>query len=249
MAWMMPILVLSGLVVLGNALLNALGRYAVPAGAQAVVPLFAIGALLAFGRSHGAVVAVLGMFAGQVANLLIVTKLLAREGISLPLTPVRAFPDGRTFLGQYLPLVAAALFTNLWVPVSTAMVSALPEGSVAAFGLGTKAVLFITGTIGSGIATVILPYFSRILARDRMVDVSRELSFFLTAAAAIAIPAGIVLYLASEPVVRLVFEGGRLRPDEAREVARVMAYGILQLPFFTVNAVLLRYLIAARRSG
>lgn len=249
MIWMLPILVLSGIVVLGNALLNALGRYAVPASAQAVVAVFAIIALLLFGRTYGALSAVIGMFIGQVLNLLIVMKLLRKEGVSITPAVPRGYADLGPFLTQYLPLVAAALFVNLAGPVNTGMASALSEGSVSALGLGNKVVLFMTGVVGSGVATVMLPYFSRVLARSNMMDANRELSFFIVAATAITIPVSIVLYVSAEPIVQLVFQGGLFQADDVRQVARVLAYGILLLPFFTVNVVLLKFAIAARQAG
>jgi murein biosynthesis integral membrane protein MurJ len=248
MMWMVPIFVLSGMVVLGNALLNALGRYTVPASAQATVALFAILALFLFGREHGALAAVAGMFVGQVANLSIVIYLLGKQGVSLMPVPPRSYAGLRPLLDQYLPLVAAAIFVNLAGPVNAAMASALPEGSVAALSLGVKIVLFTTGVVGAAVATVMLPYFSRVLARHNTIDANRELSFFIVAASAITIPASIAIYTCAEAIVRLAFQGGQFQADDVVLVARVLGYGILQLPFFTVNLVLVKFAIASRRA-
>lgn len=247
--WMLAIFVVSGLVTLANGLLNALGQYVVPAAAQAIVPIVAIVALLLFGNSKGAIVVVVAMLAGQLLNLVFVQRALMRRG-------VRVFQAGQVgaagmglFVSQYLPLVAAAVFMQLALPVSTAMASVLPEGSVAALGLGSKAVLFITGLVGAAIASVVLPYFSRHMAQNRLLDARRELSFLLLAGTVTSIPVTVALHLLAEPFVRLVFEGGALGSAEAGLVARVMAYGILQLPFFVINVLLLKFAIASRHSG
>lgn len=249
MWWMLAIFVFSGLVTLANGLLNALGHYVVPAAAQMIVPVIAITALWLFGSTHGAIVVVVAMFAGQLVNLALVYRVLALRGVSLlSATRVEVAGAGQ-FLSQYLPLVGAAVFMQMTVPVSTAMASALPEGSVAALGLGSKAVIFITALIGTAIASVVLPYFSRYMAQDRLLDVRRELSFLLLAGTAISIPVTVVLHLLSEPFVRLAFEGGAFGSAEVSLVSRVMAYGILQLPFFVINVLLLKFAIAIRHPG
>lgn len=249
MLWMLAIFVFSGLVTLANGLLNALGHYVVPAAAQAIVPVVAIVALLLFGASHGAIVAAVAMFAGQLLNLALVYRALAVRGVSLfPAAQPAAVKTG-LFVSQYLPLVAAAAFMQLTVPVSTAMASVLPEGGVAALGLGSKAVLFATGLIGAAIASVVLPYFSRYMAQNRLLDARRELSFLLLAGTVISIPVTLALHLLSEPFVRLAFEGGAFGSAEVGVVSRVMANGILQLPFYVVSVLLLKFAIATRHSG
>lgn len=249
MLWMLAFFVFSGLVTLANGLLNALGQYVVPAAAQMIVPIVAIAALLLFGSSHGAIVVAVAMFVGQLVNLVLVYRVLALRDVSLlRAANFEAVETGR-FMSQYLPLVAAAVFMQLAMPVSTAMASVLPEGSVAALGLGNKAVLFITGLIGAAIASVVLPYFSRHMAQNRLLDARRELSFLLLAGTVISIPITVVLHLISEPFVRFVFEGGAFRSTEVSLVSRVMAYGILQLPFFVINMLLLKFAIATRHSG
>jgi len=248
MLWMLAIFVFSGLVTLANGLLNALGHYVVPAAAQAVVPIVAIVALLLFGALHGAIVAAVAMFAGQLVNLALVFRALAVRDMSLLPAQATAVKTG-LFVSQYLPLVAAAAFMQLTVPVSTAMASVLPEGSVAALGLGSKAVLFATGLIGAAIASVVLPYFSRYMAQNRLLDARRELSFLLLTGTVITIPVTLALHLLSEPFVRLAFEGGAFGSAEVGIVSRVMANGVLQLPFYVVSVLLLKFAIATRHSG
>ncbi len=247
--WMLAIFVVSGLVTLANGLLNALGHYVVPAAAQAVVPVVAVVALLAFGSSHGVVVAAVAMFLGQLINLALVYRALAARGISIyPALRLETQATGQ-FMSYYLPLVAAAIFMQLAVPVNTAIAAMLPEGSVAAIGMGNKAVLFATGLIGTAMVSVVLPYFSRYMAQNKLLDARRELSFLLLVGTVISIPVTVMLHLLSEPFVRLAFGGGAFGAGDVSLVSRVMAYGILQLPFFVINMLLLKFAIATHRSG
>ena len=247
--WMLPILVLSGLVIIGNSLLNALGKYTIAAAAQLAVPIMSILVFLLLGHQYGIAAAIAGMLAGQMLNLWLVANGLRRHGLALfPhwLAPSR---DMREAALQYLPLAAAALFVNMAAPVNIMMASTLAEGSVAALGLGNKVVIFITGIVGAAVATVLLPHFSSFMARKRLLDARNELAFFLLAATVVTIPISLFLFVASDQIVRLAFAGGAVAREDLGAVARVMEYGIIQLPFFTVNLLILKFAVATRHAG
>jgi len=247
--WTLPILVLSGYVVICNAVLNALGDYAVAAAGQIVVPVIAIIAFLIFGSSFGIVAAVAGMLAGQIFNLWLVSVALHRRAYTPFSLRIDWIPALRSMGAQYLPLVAAALFINLAAPINVYMASGLAEGNAATLGLGGKLVIFVTGIVGATVATVILPHFSSFMARNQLLDARSELSFFLLATTVITIPPTLLFFAGSETIVRLAFEGGLFRSGDAQSVARVMANGVLQLPFYTVNLLILKFAIATRHAG
>lgn len=245
--WMLPILALSGFVIIGNAVLNALGAYTLPALAQFVVPLASIGAILAAGPQRALVAAVGGMLAGQVLNLWIVAYALSRRGISLRPRWGQGSSLG-AMPGQYAAVAAAALLTNLAAPVNLGMASTLERGA-ATLGLGTKMVTFVAGLITAAMATVILPRFAAFMARRQLIDMRQELSFLLLAGTALTIPVALLLFVGSEPLVRLAFEGGAFGGDSVESVSRVMSYGVIQLPFLTVSLLILKFAIAARNAG
>ena len=247
--WMLPILALSGLVIMNNAMLNILGRYTVPSASQIAVPVASILALFAFGADFGIRAVVAGMLAGQVINLILVNHSLRQCGFSVRPRWVSDKQATRVALEQYLPLVAAALFVNIATPVNMSMAASLVEGSVGALGLGNKIVTLSSGLVAAAITAVVLPYFSSLLARNRLLDARNELSFFVLAATVVTIPLTLVMFEAAEPIIRLAFKGGAFDDNAVSTVARVMSYGILQLPFYTVNLLILKFAIASHRAG
>jgi murein biosynthesis integral membrane protein MurJ len=249
LAWMLPILILSGLVVLGNAVLNALGYYLIPAMAQLAVPAMSVLALMLFGAGLGVEAAIAGMLAGQVVNLWLITDALRKLGYSVRPALHEPSAEWNSAVRQYLPLAAAALLVNLTAPVNLGMASTLAEGSTAALGLGNKIVFFVTGLVATGVATVILPHFSSFMARRRLLDARNELSFFLLVGTVITIPFAVVAFVGSEALVKLAFLGGAFGERDVESVARIMSYGIIQLPFFTVNLLLLKFAVATRSAG
>lgn len=244
----LPILLFSGVVILGNSILNANGRAVLTSGAQLIVPVAAIILLLLFGKRWGVKAVMYGMVLGQLLNLFIVQYCLRREKIwILPRLNFKYQANLTPLLTQYWPLITSALFVSLVTPVSMMLAMSLPEGSVSAFNLGAKVVLFITGLVDTAILTVMLPYFSLLVAKKRLLSVKRELSFFLLLATFISVPFSAVMFLWSEPIVRLIFEGGSFDSGSTEQVTRVMQYYVVQLPFFICNSLLLKFAMANRR--
>lgn len=243
----LPILFFSGVVVLGNAILNAHGRVILTSSAQLVVPVIAVLALFVGGAEYGPLAVMVGMVIGQLANLLIIH--LSLKGINLSFFNKAGVIDRGDFVSlwmQYLPLAVSALFVSLAAPVATLLSMSLPEGGVSAFNLGSKVVLFMTGLVGAAITSVMLPYFSALMAKNQLVSARRELSFFMLASTFVAVPISTGLFVWAEPIIRLMFERGGFDSDATLLVTRVMQYSVVQLPFFVCNSLLLKFATATR---
>lgn len=243
------ILWFSGTVILGNAALGVNQRLVSPSAAQMVVPLAAILGLVFFGDQYGVMAVMIGMVVGQMINLLIIQVCLREFGVSL-------FPKYQPHLTQslvplarqYLPLLAAAFFTGIALPIDTILAATLPEGNVSAFNLGTKVVLFMSGIVGAVISSVMLPYFSALIERKGLHMARKELSLFLLVATFLSIPVSALLFIWSEPVVRLLFERGSFSGSDVIVVNKIMQYALIQIPFFACNILLLKYATATRHS-
>ncbi len=251
----LPILFCSGFVILGNSILNARQKFALPAMAQAIVPIIAIAFLLLTAGKIGIYAMATGMFVGQIANLLIVVYYVRKDGYSIiPDLRRSFFRDLRTdisfkrLFGQYTPLVLAAAFLSLALPVNNMIAATLPPGSVAAYNVGSKFVLFFTGLVGTGISTVLLPHFSHYFAGNRQAAVKKELSFFLVLATAIPIPATVILFILTPFMVQLIFQGGIFSGEDIATVTKIMRYGIIQISFFCTNMILVKFANAKRKN-
>lgn len=243
----LPILLFSGVVILGNSVLNANGRAVLTSAAQLIVPVAAIMALVLFGDSYGVKAVMFGMVVGQLLNLFIVQYYLRHYDVSLmPRLDLHNQAKFSPLLLQYLPLVVSAFFVAVAAPVATFLAISLPEGGVSAFNLGNKVVLFVTGLVSTAISTVMLPYFSALVAKNHLISARRELSFFLLLATFVSVPVSAGLYIWSEPIIRLMFEGGTFDSTATGLVTRVMQYAVVQLPFFVCNSLLLKFATATK---
>ncbi|TCV84277.1 murein biosynthesis integral membrane protein MurJ [Sulfurirhabdus autotrophica] len=249
MLFALPILFFSGMTILGNSLLNASGKLSQPALLQLVVPVLAVIVLILFGHQFGVIVVAAGMLFGQIINLGLVIISLRGQGITFYPRWPKHLKSVYAVLPQFTVLVASALFINAAILIDNVMASSLDTGSVAALNLGNKVVLFVTGVIGTGLTTVMLPYFSGFMAQRRLSEMRHELSFFLFLINLFAIPVALGLYLMSDNIVHFAFEGGAFGREEASLVSRVVKFGVIQLPFFACNVLLLKFAVASRHNA
>ncbi|MEN6615559.1 MAG: lipid II flippase MurJ, partial [Syntrophorhabdus sp.] len=255
----LPILFFSGFVILGNSILNARQKFALPAVAQAIVPFVAIVTLIIAAKYVGIYGMAIGMVMGQIANLLIISYYVNKEGYSFfpRLFSHRYHGNAgssvmnklRDLISEYIPLVIAALFVGLVLPVNNMMAASLAAGSVSAFNLGFKFILFFTGLVGTGISTVMLPHFSHYFAGNRLTEVKNELSFFLIVTMLISMILTTVISWFSPLIVKCIFYGGLFTAGDTSAVTKIMEYGMLQMPFFCIGMILTKYANARRKNA
>ena len=209
--------------------------------------MIAIIAVVLFSENYGVEAVMGGMIVGQLANLLILEISLRRYGYTLIPRYDRQSRDSLNQLStQYFPLIASALFISIAILVNTLLAMSFPAGGASVFNLGNKIVLLITGLIGAAISTVMLPYFSVLVARSNVIAARRELSVFLLLLTFISIPICVVIFVWAVPIVALIFEGGNFGSGDVNEVARVMQYAVVQIPFFACSVLLLKFATATK---
>ena len=254
----LPLLFFSGFVILGNSILNARQRFALPALAQAAVPVVAILTLYLLAGWIGIYAMAIGTCLGQVVNLLVVCLYVRREGFSMlpELRPGairetlrRSSERLKGLLSQYAPLVFSSIFVSVALPVNNAIAASLSAGSVSAFNLGTKFIVFFTGLISTGVSTVMLPYFASYFVSNRIVDARRELSLFLFLGTVVPIPLTLIVFFFTGSIVKLMFGGGAFTVADTFTVTAVIEYGMVQLPFFCTNMLFSRFANARQKNA
>ena len=246
----LPILFFSGFVILGNAILNASGKFVISSVAQLVVPIAAILAVVLFGKQYGVQAAMIGMVIGQLINLLIIQVHIYKQGYSLtPNYTTWNYAPLVELNSQYLPLVASAFFVSVAVLVNTFLAMTLPEGAVSIFNLGNKVVLLITGLVGAGVSTVMLPYFSKLIAKDHIIEARSELSVFLLMITFLSVPVSVALFVWAPLIVEILFSDGNFGSEKMGMITRVMQYAVVQVPFFACNIFLLKFATATKHVG
>ena len=245
----LPVLWLSGLVVLANSALTAVGKVIFPSIAQLIVPIVTLIALALFGTGFGVYPVAYAMLVGQLLNLVIV---------GCALQYYHLLPAGLSnwqSMYKYLPirdygfLLITAMSIAALIPAANLMAANLTAGSVAIIGLSTKVILLTTGVVGIGIHTVLLPYFSKLIAKLQHLEAKSDFSFLLLWITLLSVPTTLMLTFLVKPMLLILFSGSRLVNQELSTLTTVIQYGIIQLPFYACALVSSKYITAHKRTG
>jgi putative peptidoglycan lipid II flippase len=238
----LPILLLSGLVILANSLLLVNGHYIFPSLAQLIVPIFAVIFLVTFADQYGVNAVIMGMMLGQIANFILVNRLLSKEDVQLfPLEFKSSISDKKHFWGGYAHLVVIAVFTSVAILVNTLLASSLGGGAVSIYNLGSKVSLFFTGIITSVFSSLLLPYFSRLAAHSNHDLLNQETSFLIILGSMLSVPFSLIFFLNAEFISAFIFTKLSSENASILGIASVMKYSIIQLPFWVTNSIFLRH--------
>jgi putative peptidoglycan lipid II flippase len=212
--WMFPYILFMSLVACSAGVLNAYGRFAVPAFTPVLLNVSMIGLTLALGRSLEPPVLVLGLavLLGGVLQLAIQVPALARIGMLPRLEGVRtafADPGVRRILSQMLPAVFAVSVAQVSLIINTNLASRLATGSNSWLYYADRLMELPTALLGVALGTVLLPNLSAAYAAgdegraSRLIDWGLRLTFLL------ALPAALALAMLAEGLIGALFAGGR----------------------------------------
>jgi putative peptidoglycan lipid II flippase len=240
---MFPFILLVSAAALVMGVLNAQGRFFVPALASAFfnvgsVVVGLLGYFLAprFGQ-HPAVGMAVGVLAGGALQFLAQVPTLIRLGYRY--RPTLSFRDPR--LGQ-----VARLFGPGAIIASTVQVNVLVNQIFASRGEGwlswiTQSFRILhlpIGLVGVAISVATLPALSRAVAASDTALFRSTFSHATRLVLLFMVPATVGLVVLAIPIVRLIFEQGRFGPEDTVEVAGALrCYAVGLISFAAVKIV------------
>lgn len=214
-----------------RAVLNAQGRVALAAGAQMGTPLLTMLLLLFGGARWGVYVLSGAVMAGSFFEFALLAW--AVRALGYPLRP--RWPGWTRELlavrAQYVPLLISGLIVAGCGLFDQAVAGSLGSGSVSALSYGTKfgAVLIAVG--GTGMATAVLPEFSKLVSAQRWSALRRALRVHAGIAMLAMIPGVALLVWWTPELVRLVFQHGAFDSQDAAMVSGIQYFSLMQVPF------------------
>ena len=234
---MFPFLALVALAAQAMGVLNACGRYGVPALASAVfnVASVAFGLALGFsigrGWGHGLIVSMAcGVVAGGALQLLWQAPSLWRAGFAFrPRWDLR-HPGVRAIARLMLPAVLGNAAVQINVMVNTNIASSLTDaaghvmdGPVSWLGYAFRFLQLPLGLFGVAIAAATLPEISRSAALARMHEFGGTLGRSLRITLFLTIPSSVGLALLGQSMIGAVYQWGRFQAFDTRQTAAALA--------------------------
>jgi putative peptidoglycan lipid II flippase len=238
--WLLPIVVIQGIIVVWSAVLNAGNRFALAAIVPAFLPLMIIVALVGGGGSWGIYSLVVGTLLGFLVQVIMIGAGLRRQGLNLKPQGSTKSPHVRTLMQQYAPILTGAFLMSATHLVDQTMASWLKPGSIAVLNYGSRLVAVGLGLIATSVATAAFPFFSRLAVHKDWPTLWQTLRFYLRWIFVITIPILFLVFVFSQPIVRLLYERGVFSSEDTQLVAQVQSLFVLQVPFYIGSILLVR---------
>jgi len=242
-----PIILLTGMMTIWGAVLNAGEQFALVAVAPIITPVITM--LFLFGiNSWGVFSLASGLVCGQLLEMLVVGIALRRQGISL-LPKWYGFDTHLSEVaGQYAPMIAAAFLMCSTALVDQSMAAMLPSGSVASLNYGNRIISLPITITSTALSTAVIPYFSKMVAREDWTTLRHTLKQYLGLIFAFTIPLTGLIILFSEPIVQILLQRGSFTANDTHLVAQIQACYAFQIPFYIASILVVRLISAMRNN-
>lgn len=233
-----PYLFFISLVAFAGGILNAHGKFAIPALTPAFlnICLIAVTIWLAPLMEEPIVVLAWGVFIAGVVQLLLQLPALKRMGL-LP-KPVLDFHDlgVKRVMRLMLPALFGVSVTQINMLLDTLLASFLSTGSISWLYYSDRLVEFPLGVLGIALGVVILPRMAKSYANQDADAFSHCLDWGLRCALLVGLPASIGLFLLAEPILATLFQYQEFsRFDTVMAARSLMAYAVGLISFMLVK--------------
>jgi len=238
-----PYLLCMSLVALLSGLLNSLHRYM----AAAAAPIVLNGVLVAvMGFAHwrgyhddpaAGYLLVWGVTAAGVLQLAMLWFAARRAGYALRLRLPRMTDGVHRLVTLGIPGVIAGGITQINIVVGT-IVASLEAGAVSYLYYADRLYQLPLGIVGVAIGVVLLPDLSRHLGAGNRAAAMDSQNRSMELALLLTLPAAVALFVAAEPIIRVLFERGAFTTLDTEATAWALAAFAAGLPAFVLIKVL-----------
>ena len=244
---LLPLLIwlpVSGCIATWRAVLNAHDSFALPAIAPVATPLVTMAALSLFAPQWGISVLAIGTVGGVMIEALVLGWAVRARGYRITPAWDGWTPELAAIFRQYVPLIAAAMISSAAVVIDQAVAGMLGSGSVSELAYGTKLVSVLLAVGAAALGTSVLPVFSRLAALRDWQRLRRIATIYSLAALLLSVPITAILFVWSEPIVRIFYQHGAFHAGATRVVASVQKFALVQVPFAVALALVMKVAIA-----
>lgn len=235
---MLPYLFFIGFAAFAGSILNAHGRFAIPAITPALLNICMIVSAVRLAPLMAEPVTALAwaVFAAGILQALIQLPALMRLG----LLPKPGFGFNDPGVKKVIRLMPPAIFsvsvTQINLLLDTLIASFLAEGSVSWLYYSDRLVEFPLGILGVALATVILPSLAKSFTDQDATAFSGALDWGLRLVLLIGLPATVGLLLLAEPMLSTLFQYQEFGANDVQRAGQsLMAYAVGLLGFILVK--------------
>ena len=223
-----------------GAILNAHGRYAVPAATPVLLNLSLIAAMLLAAATGGRMAFALawGIFAAGALQLCFQGPSLGRLGLLTP-PRVSAKHQGAREVGRLLlPALVASSAGQLNALVATMLATRLITGSISWLYYADRLLELPIALVAVALGTVLLPSLSRLAAQGGGPGFAAALDWGVRMGLLLGLPASVALGVLATPLVATIFFHGRMTAiDVGMAALALQAFACGALPLVLVKVL------------
>lgn len=233
-----PYLFFVSLTAFAGGILNTYGRFAVPAFTPVILNVILIAAAVEVSPhlERPGMALAYAVFVAGIVQLGFQIPFLKRIG-TLPRPRWKPAHEGvRRAVKLMIPAIFGSSVAQINVLLGGMIASMLGVGSISYLYYSDRLMEFPLGLFGIALATVTLPYLSRLWANNDKDDFSRTVDWSLRLAMLVSVPAAIGLYLLAEPLIATIFFRGEFDANDVHMTALALrAYAIGLVGFSAVK--------------
>ncbi len=236
-----PYLFFVSLTAFAGGILNTYGRFGVPAFTPVILNIVLIAGAIWLSPSleEPGMALAYAVFIAGILQLLFQVPFLMRIR-ALPRPRWNIHHEGvRRVSKLMLPAIFGSSVAQINVLLGGIIASVLGVGKISLLYYSDRLMEFPLGLFGIALATVTLPYLSRLHANDSMDEFSATLDWSMKLALLIAVPAAVGLIMLSEPLVATLFYGGVFTATDVRMTAlalQAFSVGLVGFSFVKILA-------------
>ncbi len=220
----LPAMVIPLLSAFAKAVLNTHDHFAVPAAAPSVQNLTVILVAALLAPVMGVMSLALALVLGYIAAFLVQVPSTVKVG-GWPKISTKVDESGVKVLKLAGPLMAGAVFAQIYLFVDRNLASRLTEGTIAALSFADRIRQVPLGLFVAAVITVIYPSLSAMWAREDKAGFKETAFMGLRYAEFVCLPAAVGLMVLANPTVRLIFEYGAFTSEAtAHTASALLAY-------------------------
>jgi putative peptidoglycan lipid II flippase len=247
---MFPYMLLVCVAAIFMGILNSRGHFFLPALGATLLNLVMIPTVLFVAPRWGVVLEdqifalAYGVLAAGVIQATFMIPALRREGFRFIWIKPFGDPVVKEIWGRMLPglLGVAAFQINVLL---TGIIAGMVDFEInAAFEFAVRLFELPQGLFGVSLATVMLPMLSGLAAENKTTEFKATLNQGLGYIVFVNALMGVLLIVLAEPMVRLLFEGGKFTEESTVAVASVLVWLGAALVPYSMNSILTRAFFA-----
>ena len=230
-----------------TAILNALGKFALPAMTQCLLNIFFILILMLID------IGLVPLTGYEIAVSILISGLVQCGILLWACNKNHVRPYGfqqffnaniTVFFKRALPIIIGASMAQCMLFVSTLLATNLAKGTISNLYYAERLIQLPLGVVGIAVSTALLPTLVTAISDNNKHAISVEQNNAILLALSLTLPATIALFTISMPIVDTLFHHGAFDAAATHKTARILQYLVVGLPAWVLNKIFLKLFYA-----